>query len=125
MQAMVFCGRTESDVLSESAYHEEGTEERRAHRRDYSRPLPQPLSHESISSVQLELQPGMSKAVEICYDCWKVHCNRFVLVCPKIESKLLDLKDTFVLIDGLHFCLCVLIRTADFDIWSTGIPSIG
>ena len=58
---------SETDMSSEVLYHEH-----RGNRRDESRPLPQPLDFESIPSTLLELQPGMSKAVEICYDCWKV-----------------------------------------------------
>jgi hypothetical protein len=72
MQTMNLRGRTD-DGHRESAWIHEGCEERRADHRDESRPLPQPLDHQSISSILLELQPGMSKAVEICYDCWKVH----------------------------------------------------
>ncbi len=75
MQAMILCGRTESGGRSnESAYYDEGAEERRVYRREDSRPLPYPLNHDSISAILLELLPGMSKAVEICYDCWKVDC---------------------------------------------------
>ncbi len=73
MQAIIIRGRAESDGPNETAYLDEGTEERRVHRRDDSRPLPYPLNHESISAILLDLQPGMSKAVEICYDCWKVY----------------------------------------------------
>ena len=45
---------------------------RHEHRREESRNLPHPLNNHALASILVELQPGMSKAVEICYDCWKV-----------------------------------------------------
>jgi hypothetical protein len=68
----------ESEMSEAAACH--GPVEHRIHRRDEIRALPLPLSDQALSSTLVELQPGMSKAVEICYDCWKVifdFCNIF------------------------------------------------
>ena len=50
---------------------------RHEHRREESRNLPHPLDNHALASILVELQPGMSKAVEICYDCWKVRQTIF------------------------------------------------
>jgi hypothetical protein len=46
---------------------------------DESRPLPLPLESSTLPAVLLELQPGMAKAVDICFECWKVHIFKNVL----------------------------------------------